>query len=227
MRNGNRLNPAIYLQAIPLLFRHLSIMVAPLLAAVVSVLLNQLGQLMTDPVGGVGAGLYTFIGQTVYLIAFATAVIQAHNIWRGYDGSFDAAWRETKGKLGGIALAAVGFTFLLNVAAQIGAILGPVSILLQRLVAFLLIYTMPAAAIGGQQAGYAIQASYRAAIAHPWATALLAAVFVICTLFVPLFLGPLYGGLPSIAVQLIAAAIYALLLSYLAFPFAKQYDDIA
>jgi hypothetical protein len=226
MRSGNRLDPSIYVRAFPLLFRHLSIVTAPLLAAVVSILLDQLSQLTTDPIGGAGAGIYGFIERVVYLIAFGVATIQARDAWHGYKGTFDDAWSEAKGRIGGIALAAVGFVFILNFAAQIGAFVN-LSILLLLVVAFLLIYTMPAAAISGAQAGYAIQASYRAAIAHPWAAALLAIAYVVCTTFVPLLLAPLYGGLPSIVVQLIGAAINALLLAYLAFPFAKQYEDVA
>jgi len=226
MRSGNRLNPAIYLQSFPLLFRHLSIVMAPLLAAIVAVLLDQLSAFTTDAIGGVGSGIYTAIAQVIYLMAFGVATIQARDIWRGYKGTFDDAWGEAKNKLGGIAMAAIGFTFILNFAGMLGSLVN-LTILLVLVVAFLLIYTMPAAAIGGAPAGFAIQASYKAAIAHPWATALLAIAYVVCTVFVPMLLSPLYAGLPDIVVKLIGAAVNALLLAYLAFPFAKQYEDIA
>jgi len=226
MRSGNRLNPAIYLQSFPLLFRHLSIVTAPLLAAVIAVLLDQLSAFTTDPIGGVGSGIYSAIAAVVYLMAFGVATIQARDVWHGYKGTFDDAWGEAKGKIGGIALAAIGFTFILSFAGTLGAYVH-LSILLVLVVAFLLIYTMPAAAIGGAPAGFAIQASYRAAIAHPWATALLAIAYVVCTVFVPMLLSPLYAGLPDIVVKLIGAAVNALLLAYLAFPFAKQYEDAA
>jgi len=226
MRSGLRLDPGMYLRSFPLLFRHLSIVTAPLLAAVVAVLLDQLGAFTTDPVGGVGSGIYAWIAQVVYLMAFGVATIQARDIWRGYKGTFDDAWGEAKHKIGIVAMGAVGFTFLVSFAGTLGAFVH-LSVLLVLVVAFLLIYTMPAAAIGGAPAGFAIQASYRAAVAHPWATALLAVAYVVCTTFVPMLLSPLYAGLPDIVVKLIGAAVNALLLAYLAFPFAKQYQDLA
>jgi len=226
MRSGNRLDPAIYLKSFPLLFRHLSIVTAPLLAAVVAVLLDQLSAFTTDAIGGVGSGIYAAIAQVAYLMAFGVATIQARDVWRGYKGTFDDAWGEAKGKIGTIAMGAIGFMFIVGFAGMLGAYVG-LSILLVLVAAFLLIYTMPAAAIGGAPAGFAIQASYKAAIAHPWATALLAVAYVICMNFVPMLLSPLYAGLPDIVVKLIGAAVNALLLAYLAFPFAKQYEDVA
>jgi len=228
MRSGNRLNLGMYLQAFPLLFRHFSIVTAPLLAAVCFVLLGQLSNLTTDAVGGLGSGLYDFIARIIWLMAFGVAIVQANNIWNARDGSFDAAWRDAKGKLGGIALAAVGFTFLLGVAAQLGAYIGLASVLLLLAVAFVLIYMIPAASIGGMPAGYAISASYRAAVANLWPTVVLALVYIAFTTIIPgLFRYRLYDLMPDVVAQLVLAGINALVLSYLAFAFAKQYEEVA
>lgn len=229
MRNGNRLNLGMYVQAFPLLFRHLSIVTAPLLAAVVAVLLGQLSHLTTDALGGLGSGLYIFIEQVITLMAFGVAIIQADNIWNGRDGSFDAAWHDARGKLGGMALAAVGFTFFLSLTIQLGTYIGlGAALLLLLVVAFLLIYTMPAAALGGHPAGFAISASYRAAIKNIGPTVVLAIAYEAVTKIPPaLFTNQLYDHMPDVVAQLVLALINALVLTYIAFAFAKQYQEVA
>jgi len=220
----------MYVQAIPALARHLSILVAPLLAAVVSLLLNELGQTMTDPIGGIGAGIYAMIAQLVYLTAFGIAVIQASNIWRKRSGKFDTAWEEGRRKIGGIALAAIGFQFIFYVAGLVGGLsgIGVVGLILELVAALFLIYVIPAAAIGGLPGQLAISASIRAVRANPIATIVLALVFIVLWIIVPnyglLLIVPI---VPSAAMQFVYAGVQALILGYLAFPFAKQYDDVA
>ncbi|MEO6835290.1 MAG: hypothetical protein ABI231_05215, partial [Candidatus Tumulicola sp.] len=77
-----RLDLGMYVRAIPLLVRHLSILAVPLLAAVVDVLVQQITPFFTDPLGGAGAGLFGMLVQLVYLWAFGVAIVQASNIWR-------------------------------------------------------------------------------------------------------------------------------------------------
>ena len=106
------LDLGMYVRAVPLLFRHLSILAVPLLAAVVDVLIDQITPFFTDAAGGVGAGLFLLLVQLVYLWAFGVAIIQASNIWRSRRGSFDEAWDESRLKFGGLLLAAIGFQFV-------------------------------------------------------------------------------------------------------------------
>jgi hypothetical protein len=220
---------AMYARAVPLLVRHPSILAVPLLAAVVDVLVGQLSFRLTDAVGGAGAGIFTLLIQLLYLWAFGVAIVQASNIWRGRRGSFDEAWDEARAKFGSIALAAVGFQFIVWAASYAGSLLGSVGALaLEAVAAFFLIYTMPAAAIGGMPGSLALAASIRGVRANVVASIVLAIVFfAIWYVLVPVYLPFLLVNLTPLVGQLVMAAARALALAYLAFPFAKQYDDVA
>lgn len=218
----------MYLQAIPLLARHPSVFVMPLLAAVVELLLTQVSYLFTDAAGGAGAGLFQILVQLIYLWAFGISIIQASNIWRGRRGSFDEAWEEGRAKFGGLALAAIGFQFVVWAASYVGSFLGVFGLVLGAFAAFFLIYTIPSAAIGGMPGSLAISASIRAVRAEPIGSLILAVVFfAIWYVAVPIGLPYLLVHLPAVAWSFVNAAARALALGYLAFPFAKQYDDVA
>jgi hypothetical protein len=180
--------------------------------------------------GGLGTGLFKLIEQLIYLWAFGVAIIQASNAWRGRKGSFDEAWDEGRSKFGGILWAAVGFQFIMWAAGMIGGMIPFFGLLLVAVAAFFLIYTMPAAAIGGMPGQLAISASIRGVRTNPAAAAVLAIVFVILWVGVPtLGLGYLFFWLQAsqFVQQIVTALVQALILGYLAFPFAKQYDDVA
>jgi hypothetical protein len=218
----------MYAQAFPLLLRHPSVFAMPLLAAVVDLLLSQVSYLFTDPLGGSGAGLFQMLVQLVYLWAFGVTIIQANNIWRRNRGTFDEAWEEGRAKFGGIALAAIGFQFVVWVASYIGSFLGSFGLVLGAVAAFFLIYTIPSAAIGGMPGALAISASIRGVRAQPVGSVILALVFfAIWYVAVPLALPYLLVHLSATLWSFVTAAARALALAYLAFPFAKQYDDIA
>jgi hypothetical protein len=224
-----RLDLGMYVRAVPLLFRHLSILAVPLLAAVVDVLIDQLSPLLTNAVGGAGAGIFLMLVQLVYLWAFGVAIIQASNIWRGRRGSFDEAWDESRAKFGGLLLAAIGFQFVVWAASYIGSFVAPMlGLALGAVAAFFLIYTIPAAAIGGMPGSLAISASMRGVRANVASSLILAIVFfALWYLLVPVALPFALQALTPLEWQLVMAAVRALVLAYLAFPFAKQYDDIA
>ena len=220
---------AAYARAVPLLLRHPSIFVMPLLAAVVDLLLQQVAPILTDPTGGAGNFLFAIVIQLVYGFCFGVAVIAANNVWRRGRTTFDEAWEEGRHKVGGILIATIGFYFLLYVAQYAGMLLGSpmVQIGLQLIVAFFLIYTIPAAAIGGMPGNLAIGASIRAVRANVLGAAILAIVFVVLWVWLPDFVSRYAIGLGVIGYELVRAAIKAIVLAYLAFPFAKQYDDVA
>jgi hypothetical protein len=219
---------AMYAQAIPLLLRHPTVFVMPLLAAVVDLLLMRTSYFFTDPLGGSGAGLFQLLIQLVYLWAFGVTIIQANNIWRRRRGTFDEAWEEGRAKFGGIALAAIGFQFIVWAASYIGSFVGVLGLVLGAFAAFFLIYTIPSASIGGMPGSLAISASIRAVRAQPAGSLILALVFfAIWYVAIPLGLPYLLVNLTPTIGSLVSAAAHALALAYLAFPFAKQYDDIA
>jgi hypothetical protein len=225
---AQRVDLAMYFRAIPLLLRHPSVFVMPLLAAVVDLLLTQISYVSTDAVGGTGAGLFAMISQLVYLWAFGVTIIHANNVWRGRRGAFDEAWEEGRAKFGAIALGAIGFQFVVWAASYIGSFFGAFGLVLGAFAAFFLIYTIPAAAIGGIPGSAALSASIRAVRSAPAASVILALVFfAIWYVAVPMVLPYLLAGLSPTVWSFVTAAARAIALAYLAFPFAKQYDDVA
>jgi hypothetical protein len=226
---STRVDLAVYGRGLLEFVRHPSILAMPLLAAVIDMLVSYWSGVFTDPLGGLGNGIFQMIVQIIYLFAFGVAVIQANNIIRGYRGGFDDAWEESRRKAGGIILAAIGFQFLVWAAAYITGILGgAVQLAAQLLVYFFLILTIPAAAIGGLPGGLAISGSFRAVRANPLACIVLAIAFIVLWVFVPQWIS-LYAGphLGLFAYELVLAVARAVVLAYLAFPFAATYDNIA
>jgi hypothetical protein len=229
-RGAPKVNIAIYGQGLVHLVRHPSIGVIPLLAAVVDALVSYWGNLFTDPLGGAGAGLIQMILQILYLFAFGAAIVHANNIVRGYRGGFDASWEETRGKIGGILLAAIGFQFITWAAQYVGSVLGSgaLQIGLQLIAMFFLIMTIPAAAIGGLPGQFALSGSIRAVRANWPACLVLAIVFIVLWVYAPyiafLDIGNAFGIVWGTLAQAFARAI---VLGYLAFPFAVTYDETA
>jgi hypothetical protein len=219
----------MYARAIPLLLRHPTIFVMPLLAAVVDLLVGQISPYFTDSLGGMGDFVFQIIVQLVYGFSFGVAVIAANNVWRGRRATFDEAWEDGRHKAGGILIATIAFYFLIWAAGYITSFfgIGLLSIVLQLAVAFFLIYTIPAAAIGGMPGNLAIGASFRAVRENVLGAVILAIVFVLLWIVAPSQLVRVSAGMSVIVYQLILAAIKAVVLAYLAFPFAKQYDDVA
>jgi hypothetical protein len=227
-----RTDLGIYVRAIPMLVRAPSILAAPLLGAIVALLLDQLSGVFTNPLGGLGAGIFTWIANVFYSFAFGMAIIQADYLERGLRGTFDSAWEETRRKAAGIVVAAIGFWFLYWVAAYIGSLVGSlvVQLVLSLIAAFFLIYTIPAAAIGGLPGSLAIGGSIRAVRANVFGSAVLAIAFFLIFYLLP----PMIAAYVTFAFNLghtlgmlIQAALEAIALGYLAFPFAKQYASVA
>ncbi len=221
---------AMYARAVPLLLRNPTIFVMPLLAAVVDLLVQQITPFFTDATGGAGNFLFGIVVNLVYGFCFGVAVIGANEVWRRGRTTFDEAWEEGRRKAGGILLATIGFYFLLWVAQYAGMLLGSAvaQIVLQLVAAFFLIYTIPAAAIGGMPGNYAIGASFRAVRSSLLGTAVLSVVFVLLWIWLPDFVVDRFAtGLGVVGYELTRAVIKAIVLAYLAFPFAKQYDDVA
>jgi hypothetical protein len=231
MNRGRRptINLAIYGTGLAYLVRNPTIIVIPLVIAVADALVSYWSGLVTDPMGGLGGGLIGFALQILYLFAFAAAIVQANNIVRGYRGGFDASWEETRGKIGGILIAALGFQFVSTIAVYIAQILniGALGLVLQLVADFFLIMTMPAAAIGGLPGQFALSGSIRTVRANWPACLILAIVFVVLWFFIPnevaFALAP-YGPFAATIGQALARAI---VLAYLAFPFAVTYDETA
>jgi hypothetical protein len=228
VKAGLRVDFLMYLRAVPMLFRNPSILAMPVLAGVIDWGLNTISPLLTNAIGGAGAGLFQSIAQIVYLWAFGIAVIQASNAWRGRRATFDEAWEDGRRKTGSILMAAIGFLFVMFVAQYAGSLLGSVAgLILELAAAFFLIYTIPAAAIGGLPGQMALSGSIRSVRENVLGAAILAIVFVALWVILPNYVILLPLGSNTTVILLVLAGMRALLLAYLAFPFAKQYDDVA
>lgn len=232
MKRGGRpaINFAIYGTGVVQLLRHPTVVVIPLLVAVADAFVSYFSGLVTDPLGGAGQSIIAFALQILYLFAFAAAIVQANNIVRGTrSAGFDASWEETRGKIGGILIAALGFQFVSTIASYIAGMLGlgEIGLVLQLVVDFFLILTMPAAAIGGLPGQMALSGSIRAVRANWPACLILAIAFVALWFYLPSYVAVMFSGYGIFAAIIAQAVARAIVLAYLAFPFAVTYDETA
>ncbi len=225
-----------YLRAFALLARNPSIVVVPLLMGIVGVFV---GQISGDSGGGVFGSLTAGITQLIVLLlkmfAFGTACIIADAAWRRGRASFDDGWNEARRKGGDILTASLGFVFVLYVASYAGSLIGPLAPILLAVAIYFLIYTIPAAAIGGIPGGAAIQISIDRARYNPLPTIVVTVVsvaaflylgFVIAPLFTPL-LASLSFASANLLIALFSAVVQAIAVGYIALIVTKTYADVS
>jgi hypothetical protein len=118
------------------------------------------------------------------------------------------------------------------VGQYIGAILtGVIGDIAMAVAAFFLIWTIPAAAIGGVPGAAAIQISIERVRSAPLAAGIATAVTLLLVLFVPpLLIGaiaPLLGAVveSAIAIELIVALVQAITIAYVALILTKTFSD--
>lgn len=227
MKSLKDVDPTIYAKAAAVLARNPLIIVFPLLAAAIEVGLAFLRGPMFDPLGGNDFGIFSLIGSLVEGFAFGLALIAAESAWRGNAVRFNDVWEEGKRKAGAILLATIGFTFVIWLAGMIGSYLGPLSILLQAAAVFFLIYTIPAAAIGGIPGGAALQASIDKVRANYLAAALLVIVSIFLRVYVVGFLSPYFTEPFGTFASYMTAIVEAVVVAYLAVATARQYDEVS
>ena len=231
------LDLGVYVAAVPKLLRNPSIVVIPLLMAVIGVLVR----LAVAPsgggiAGGLTASLGGFIVILLELFGLGAACIIADDAWRHGRASFDNGWNEARRRGGEILFAALGITLLFWVAQYAGTILGSfiplLSLLLMALAALFLIWTIPAAAIGGVPGGAAIQISIDRVRAN-LPTAVLATVVVIALFvfalpyaegWITILMLPYAAGFTMLA-ALAGALLHAIALGYVALVLTKTYTD--
>ena len=230
------LDLGVYVAAVPKLLRNPSIIVIPLLMAVIGVLVRLA---VAPSSGGIAGGLTASLGGFIVIIlelfGLGAACIIADDAWRHGRASFDNGWNEARRRGGEILFAALGITLLFWVAQYAGALLGRfplAALVLMAVAALFLIWAIPAAAIGGVPGGAAIQISIDRVRAN-LATAVLATVVVIA-LFV--FALPYAEGWISILLlpyaigftmlgALAGALLQAIALGYVALVLTKTYTD--
>jgi hypothetical protein len=228
-------DPSVYVRAIPLLARNPHIIVLPLLMAVVGVLI---GQVMAPYGGGVltvaAGGIASLIVLLLQMFGVGAACIIADDAWRHGRASFDRGWEEARRRAGDNIMAAVGFSLLLGVAQYVGVMVGAIALLLVAAVFYFLIWTLPAAAVGGIPGGAAIQVSIDRVRSAPLAAAVAAIVSLAVMLAVgwrlPLLIDEwLFAYVPftPIGIALVAALFQAIALGYIALILTKTYTDSA
>jgi hypothetical protein len=223
----------LYATAIPLLLRNPSIVVIPLLMAVIGVLL---GVVMTPGGGGIEIatqGLAQLIQFLLTLFGLGTACIIADEAWRRGRASFDRGWTEARNRGGEILMAAIGFGLLVTVGTYVAALLGVIGFLLTLVIIVFLVWSIPAAAVGGVPGGAAIQVSIDRVRATPL-PAVIATVVAIALLWyvVPQAQAALARWLLSywsspLLYRLAGALLQAIAIGYIALVITKTYTDAA
>lgn len=238
MQQLRNLDLMLYLRAFALFARNPSIIVVPLLMGVIGVFVTQIGG------GSSGGGIFGNItGQITSLLvlllkmfAFGTACIIADAAWRrGGRASFDEGWNEARRKGGDILTAAMGFTFVLYLALFAGSMVGSFSTVLLAIAIYFLIYTIPAAAIGGVPGGAALQVSIERARYNVLPTIVVVIVSVAAFLYlnflldplVSLLLAPLSFASADLVEALFGAVVQAIAVGYIALVVTKTYSDIS
>jgi hypothetical protein len=226
----------IYPRALLLLVTNPSIILVPLLMAVIAVLMSR----VLSPGSGMGlagitAGIGGLIALLLELFGLGTACIIADSAWRHGRASFDDGWTEARRRGGDILTSAIFFSLILGVAQYAGALLGAIlALILMAVAALFLIWAIPAAAVGGIPGGASVQVSIERVRATPIPAALVTIVSILVAFWLPQLVGtwlgdlifPLVAGTPLVA-SLIGALIQAVALSYVALIITKTYTDAA
>jgi hypothetical protein len=227
----------VYLQAIPLLVRNPSIIVVPLLMAVIGVLVGRVMQ----PYGGspfsqMTSGLAGFILLLLQLFGLGAACIIADDAWRHGRASFDRGWSETQRRGGEILMSALGVAIVTSLGQFVAVLLGSlVSLILSVVIALFLIWAIPAAAIGGVPGGASIQISIDRVRGNPLSAAIATIVTIAVTFFGAPWLAtivigwllPYLAGSAPIIESLLFALFSAIAYGYVALILTKTYSDAA
>ncbi|MDP9017573.1 MAG: hypothetical protein M3N19_04570, partial [Candidatus Eremiobacteraeota bacterium] len=189
MNQRDKVDVSIYARGLSVLVRNPVIFIFPLVAIVVKILLDFLSGPIFDPLGGRDFGIIGLLGNLIDGFAFALAIIAAETAWRNRRPTLSETWDEGRRKAGGILMATLGFFFMIYVAGMLGGYLGPLGLILSAAAFYFLIYTIPAAAIGGIPGGAALQASIDRVKSNYLAAAVLAVVSIVLYYYLVLILG--------------------------------------
>jgi len=222
-------NLRMYGQALPLLVRNPALLLAPLFTGILDIFLQQYGRLAgSDALGGFAGSIMQLLVFIIDSFGLAVSLIIADRCWRYGKGSFEDGWENARRKVGDIFMAALGLNFIVFVAGQLGSYINPyVGELLFVVAFFFLIYTLPAAAIGGVPGGAALNVSIERVRAN-YPTAIgLAICFLVLYWAVGSILIPLYTVDLGIISLFIGAVFKSIALGYFALVLAKGYDDVS
>jgi hypothetical protein len=233
MQQLRGVDPMMYVRALGLLVRNPAIAVVPLLMGLAGVVLTLVLALAANgPLGQLTVSLGQFAVLLMNLFGFGAATIMGDQAWRRGRTSFDDGWADARRKAGDILMASFGFTFVLYIARLVGAIFGPFGVLLIAAAVVFLIYTIPAAAIGGVPGGAALQVSIERARANPLPTIIVAIVSLVAYFILGLAFSPLFTLLAgqlgeSIFSTVLGSIVQAIGIAYIALVVGKTYTDVS
>lgn len=220
----------MYLQAIPLFFRTPALILAPLFTGVLGVLVQEFSAPPSsgDFLGGLTGGIMQLLIFLFNCFGLGISVIIAEAAWRRGKGSFEEGWEEGRRKAADIFMAALGLNFIVYIGLQAGSFISPIlGEALFVIAFFFLIYTIPAAAIGGIPGFNALNTSIeRVRENYPLAIGL-AVCFIVLYWGVGTILIPLYTMQLGLVSFLIVAFVRAVILGYFALVLARAYDQVA
>jgi len=227
------LDLSIYLQGLVNLARNPVVVLPPLLMSVICAALGMMGGGGSDPLGSATGGLLSLIESLLRFFGLGVAIIIGDQTWRRSRASFEDGWSEGRRKSGDILLATIGLTFCLFIAGLTGTFLGLLSYLVVAVVVYFLIYTIPAAAIGGVPGGAALQTSIEAVRSAPIPALVLAIVslglFFALEIFVipelSLAIVPYLSGSLNPLILVIDSIVEAIVEGYIAIVAAKVFAD--
>jgi hypothetical protein len=231
------LDLSIYLHGLVNLARNPVVIVPPLLMSVICAALGMMGGGGGggDPLSSATGGILSLIESLLRFFGLGVAIIIGDMTWRRKRASFEEGWAEGRRKSGDILLATIGLTFCLFIAGLTGNFLGPFAYLVVAVVVYFLIYTIPAAAVGGVPGGAALQSSIEAVRAAPIPPLVLAIVSVALFFVLELVVAPelsyaiapyLTGSLSPL-ILVFDSVIESIFEGYIAIVAAKVYADVA
>jgi hypothetical protein len=233
MQQLRGVDPMMYVRALGLLVRNPAIAVVPLLMGLAGVVLTLvIGLAANGPLGGLTVSLGQFAALLMSLFGFGAATIMGDQAWRRGRTSFDEGWADARRKAGDILMAAFGFTFVLYIAQYVGAIFGALGLLLIAAAVVFLIYTIPAAAIGGVPGGASLQVSIERARANPFPTIVVTIVSLVAYFILGLAFSPLFRLLAGqlgedIFSTVLGSIVQAIAIAYIALVVGKTYTDVS
>jgi len=225
-----KLDFTVYFRALGVFARNPTVIVLPLLAGFAGVLVSQFNSASGD---GIISSITIFIVLLLQLFALGVSVIIADAGWRNSKASFDDAWQDARRKSRDILFAAFGLAFILNIARYAGQIIGSgaISIILLAIAVYGLIYTIPAASIGGIPGGGSISVSIDRVRGAPMTAALLTVVTLVLFFYasgaITLALLSLFNIESTLITALIEKTVQAVLTGYVAIVMAKVYTDVS
>jgi hypothetical protein len=244
MRALQGIDFATYGRALGLFVRNPALILAPLIVGVVGIVLLLIVPSGGGAIGSVTGGLTQLLVMLLDSFGLGVSIVLGDAIWRRGHATVGDAWDEAKRKAGDIFMAALGLNLVLWVAGAVGTVVGGFAgglaatiggVVLTAVAAFFLIYTVPAAAIGGIPGAAALQVSVERVQRNVGPTIVLALVFLILLLLFPIAsryivlaldaVSPLF--VTSLAVAAIDTILKAIGLGYLALVMAKVYAGIS